>query len=96
MHFDKGAELLDVLAYGAAGGGVGRDGRTDRDTTVLGDLGGHVADAADVEVAVLFREAEFGRQVLAHDVTVQEGYRTATHFHQLDHERICDGRFARA
>ncbi len=34
--------------------------------------------------------------MLAHHVAVQKRGRTAAHFHQLDHQRVGDGRFARA
>ncbi len=96
MHFAEGAIGFDHLAHRAAGGRVGRDRGADGDAAVLGDLGGDIADAADVDVAMLFREAKLGRQVLAHHVAVEQRHRAAAHFHQLDHQRVGDGRFARA
>ena len=54
---------------------VGGDGRADGDAAVLGDLGGDPADAADVDVPVLLREAELGGEVLADDVAVEQGDR---------------------
>ena len=96
VHFDKGTELLNALTDLTAGGGIGRDRRADGDATVLGDLGRDIADALDVEIAVLFREAQLGGQVLTHNIAVQKGHGAATHFHQLDHQRVGDGGFARA
>ncbi|MPL71146.1 hypothetical protein SDC9_16917 [bioreactor metagenome] len=96
MHFDEGAVGLDHLAHGATGRGIGRDRGADRDAAVLGDLGGDIADALDVDVAVLFREAELRGQVLAHHVAVEQRHRAAAHFHQLDHQRVGDRRLARA
>ena len=95
MHFDEGTELLDVLAHGAAGGGIGRDGRTDGDAAVLGDFRRDIADAADVQIAVLFGETQFRRQVLTNDITIQQRHGTAAHFHQLHHQSIGDGGFSR-
>src|SRR5690606_13880652 len=77
-------------------GGIRGDGRADRDAAVLGDLRGDIADAADVQVAVLLGKAKLGAEILAHDVAVQQRYRTPAHLHQLDHQRVCDGGFARS
>src|SRR5690606_10570219 len=65
VHLDEGAVLLDHLAHGAPGCGVGRDRRAERDTAILGDLGRDVADPANVDVAVLLGEAELGGPMLA-------------------------------
>ena len=43
-----------------------------------------VADAQDVEVAVLAGEAELAGEVLAHHVAVEERHRAAAQLHQLD------------
>ena len=96
MHFDEGAIGLDHLAHGAAGRGIGRDRRADRDAAVLGDFRRHIADALDVDVAVFLAEAQFRRQMLAHHIAVKQRHRTPAHLHQLDHQRIGDRRFARA
>src|SRR5690606_36715410 len=73
-----------------------RDRRADRDAAVLRDLARDIADAQDVEIAMLLREAELTRQVLAHDVAVEQRDRPAAHLHELDHQRICDRRLAGA
>ncbi len=44
---------------------------------------------------MLFREAELRAEVLAHDVAVEQRHGATAHFHQLDHQRVGDGRLAR-
>ena len=96
MDLDEGTKAFHVFAHGAAGGGVRRDRRADGDAAVLGDLGGDIADAADVQIAVLFAKAQFRRQVLADNVPIQQRDGTAAHLHQLHHQSIGDCRFPRA
>jgi len=57
-----------LVAYGAVGG----DGRRDRDSTVPRDEIRDEGDPADVDVAIFLREAQTLREVLAHDVAVQD------------------------
>src|SRR5262249_23012756 len=71
VDLDEAAQGLDQLAHLRAGRGIGCDRRTDGDAAGLGDLAGDIADAQDVEVAVLAREAQLGGQVLA-DMVVTE------------------------
>ena len=71
VDFDEAAERRDHVAHILAGLRIGCDRRTDRDATVLGDLAGDIADAQDIDVAVLLAEPEFRRQVLAHQIAVQ-------------------------
>src|SRR5262249_52289801 len=70
VDLDEAAERLDHLAHDLARRGIGRDRRADRDAAVLGDLARDVADTLDVEIAVLLREPELARQVLAHEIAV--------------------------
>ena len=96
MDLEEGAVGLDHLAHRGPGRLVGRDRGADGDAAVLGDLRGDVADAADVDVAVLLGEAELGGEVLAHHVAVEQRHRAAAHLHQLGHQRVGDRRLARA
>ena len=64
VHHHEAAEGLDHRPHLLAHLVVGGDGRADGDAAVLADLRPHVADAPDVDVAVLAREAELRRQVL--------------------------------
>ena len=41
-------------------------------------------------------EKPSSEKVLAHDVAVEQRHRAPAHLHQLDHQRVGDGRFARA
>ena len=52
MDEDEAADRLDQCAHIFAGEVVRRDRGADGDPAVLRDLGSHVADAADVDVAV--------------------------------------------
>src|SRR5205807_9149024 len=72
MHEDEPPAGLNHGPGILAGGIVGRDRGANRDAAVLGDLGRYEADAAYVDVAVLLREAEFGREVSANDVAVEK------------------------
>src|SRR5882762_991825 len=66
-HFDrcgcvnqnKPAERFNHLPHRFASRLIRSDRGADRDTAVLGDLGSNIANAADVDVAVLLRESEF-------------------------------------
>ncbi len=66
MHQNEASVRLDHLPDMFACGVVRRNGRANGDPTVLGDFRGHIADAPDVNVTMLFRETELGRQMLAH------------------------------
>ena len=96
MHEDEPPDRLDHLPHGLADGVVGRDGGADGDPAVFGDLGGHVPDALDVEVAVRAREAELRRQVLPHFVPVEQGHGPSPDFQQLHQEPVGDRRLAGA
>src|SRR5207302_10219100 len=94
MDEDEPAEGFDhrpdLPAYGVVGG----DGCTDGDAAVLRDLRGHVADAPDVDVAVLLGEPQLRRQVLADQVAVEQSHRAAAHLVELGDEGVGDGRLA--
>ena len=44
---------------------------------------------------MLFRESEFRRKMLAHQVAIEQGHRTSTNFQELRHQDVGDGRLAR-
>ena len=69
---------------------VRRDRGADGDAAVLGDFRRDVADAADVDVAVLLREAELAREVLAHQVAVEDRDRPAAELEQLREQHVGD------
>lgn len=69
---EEGAELLDDLARGVTAGLEGRDGSGDDGGAGLGQLGGDEADAVDVLLAVLAREAELGGELGADGVAEEE------------------------
>jgi len=75
---------------------VRSNGRADGNSTRLGDLGGDVRDAANVQFAVLLAEAQLGTQVLANLVAVQQRHGLAAVLEQRDAERIGDGRLSGA
>ena len=87
---------VDHCADVFAGVVVRRDRGADGDAAVLGDLGGDVADAADVDVAVLLREAELAGEVLADQVAVEDRDRAAAEFEELRQEHVGDRGFAGA
>ena len=63
---------------------------------MLGDLGGDVADAADVDVAVLLREAELAGEVLPDEVAVEHRDRPAAELQELREQHVGDRAFAAA
>jgi len=87
--FDEGTDIF-------AGCVVGRDRGADGDAAVLGNLGGDVADAADVDVAVLLGKAELAREMLPDEVAVEHGDGAAADFEELGHEDVGDGGFPAA
>src|SRR6266700_1509382 len=95
MHQDKPSIGLDHLTHMFASCIVRGDWRTNRDAAVLSDFGSDISDAADVDVAMLFRESEFRRKMFAHQVAVEQGHRTAPDFKKLRHQDIGDCGFAR-
>src|SRR5580765_3933827 len=96
VNENEPAERLDHLTDSFTGGLIRSNRSAHRNPAVLRDLGRNVADAADVDVAVLFRESKFGRQVLADQVAVQKGNRTSAGFEELCNQRVRDGRFSRS
>jgi hypothetical protein len=80
MHEDETAMRFDHLPHMLASRIIRRDRRADGDATVLGDFRSNVSDAADVQIAMLFRESEFGRKILTNQVAIEQCYRTAADF----------------
>ena len=91
VHQDESAHRIDQGAHVLAGCIVGGDGSADGDASVLGDLRGDVPDAADVDVAMLFGEAQFGRKMLAHQIAIEQRDRAAAGFEKFGHQHIGDG-----
>src|SRR5215203_4958528 len=71
VNLDEATELLNHLSRLGPGLGVRRDRRHDHGAALPGEPGGDPADALDVRVAVLLREPEPLREVLANRVPVQ-------------------------
>src|SRR5207302_4203991 len=69
VHLD---EVADLRADGVPGLSVRADGATDRGNAVAGEEVRHEPDPHDVEITVLFGEAETFGQLLPHDVTVED------------------------
>ena len=96
MHLEKAALRCHHVAHLAPRGGIGRNGCAHRHAAMLGDLGRHEADAPDIDVAMLARETQFRRQILAHDVAVQQRDRPAAHLAQPRDQGVGHRRLARA
>src|SRR5271165_3270343 len=73
VHQYETAKRFDHLAHRLTRRRIRRNRSADGDAAVLGDFGGDVADASNVDVAMLLGESEFRRQVLAHEITIQQG-----------------------
>ena len=58
MNQDKTAVRFDRCAHFLANHVVRRDGRTDRDASVLGDLGRYKPNTPDVDIAMLAGKAQ--------------------------------------
>src|SRR5690625_3044624 len=72
MDFDEGAMCLDHLAHCRPRRRIGSDRGAERNTAILGDLARDIADPADIDVAMLLRKAKLRRQVLAHDIAIEQ------------------------
>ena len=88
VHEDEPTERLDHLPDSLACGLIGSNRSTHCDAAVLGDLGRDIPDAADVDVAMLFRESKLRRKVLADQIAIQQGDRTSAGFQELRDQRI--------
>src|ERR1022692_4302221 len=83
-------QLPDMFARGV----IRRDGRANGDTAILGDFRSDVADPPDVDVAMFLGEAKFGRQILAHQVAIQQRDWTPAGFQELRQQNIGNSRLA--
>src|ERR1700737_1366196 len=91
VHENEASPGLDHLPDLPADGVVRGDRSTDGDAAVLGDLGGDVADPADINVAVLLGEAQLRSTLLANQVAVEGGYGTSAHLQELSEQDVGDG-----
>src|SRR5438477_10913096 len=60
MHHYKSAKRLNHRSYLFSGGVIGCDRSADGDSTIFGYFGSHVANAANVEIAVFLGKSELG------------------------------------
>jgi len=99
MHLDEGTQSFHVFAHG--GGGWWRKAQWARPD---GDLppflvifGRTLADAADVQIAVLFAKAQFPTTgFLTDDITPSSSVTgPAAHLHQFDHKALASVRLSR-
>src|SRR5277367_785029 len=58
VNQNEAAAGLNHAAYGFASGVIRSDGSADRDATVLGYFGGHIADTSNIDIAMLLRETQ--------------------------------------
>src|SRR5580692_7389457 len=77
MYQDETTNRFDHSTHRFAGRVVRSDRGADRDPAVLGNLRSDITNTPDVNVAMFLREAEFGRKMLAHQISVQQRDRTA-------------------
>ena len=85
---ERASGLVDHRADLLAGLVEGGDGADDGEAAVAGDLGRDPADAADVGFAVLLGEGQAGREVAAHDVTVEGGDGAGALLEDAVHQRL--------
>jgi len=95
VHQDKSAEGFNHLPHRFARRLIRSNGGAHRDAAILGDFGGDIADAPYVDVAMFLGESELARQVLSHQIAIEQRDRPSAHFEELGDQRIGDGRFAR-
>ena len=96
MHQHEAAEGFNHLTHGFANGIVWSDGRADGNATVFCDLRGHIADAANIDVAMLLGKTEFRGEMLAHKVAVEQCDWPAACFQEFGAQDVGDSRFSRA
>src|SRR5260370_2937940 len=93
---NKPAERFNHLPHRFASRLIRSDRGADRDAAILGDLGSNVANPADIDVAMLLGESEFARQVLAHQVAIEQSDGTSAHLEELRYQGIGAGGLARS
>ena len=96
VDLDHRSVGLDHLAHIPAGVRVRCDRCADGDPAVLGDLARDESDTADVEIAVRLREPQLARQMVAHDVAVEQGDRTPAFLDELAVHDLGERRLAGA
>src|SRR5581483_4979605 len=96
MYEDESAIRLDHPAHLLADRVIRRNGRADRDTAIFADFRSDVADVADINVAVLLGEAQFGGKMLANQVTVEQGHRPSSQLEKLGAKRVRNRGLARS
>src|SRR5208283_2535928 len=96
MHENEPAYGLDHLAHRLPRRLVRRDRSANGDAAILGDFRCDIPDAANVDVAMLLRETELRRKMLADQVAVEQRNRTSARLQELGNERVGDGRFTGA
>jgi hypothetical protein len=94
VHENKSTDRLDHLAQLLANCIVGGDGSANGNATVFRDFRCNVADAPDVDIAMLLGETEFGRKMLSYQIAIQQRYGTATGLQELGAKNIGDGGFS--
>src|SRR5579872_3345331 len=72
MHQDEAADGFDHAAYRFSRRVIGSNRSADRDAAVFGNFRRDISDPADVDIAMLLREAQFGGEMLAHQVAIQQ------------------------
>ena len=85
MHQDESAQGFDHRAHVFASCVIRGNGGANCDAAILGDFGSHVADTADINIAMLFRESQFGRKMLTNQIAIQQCYRTSACLQKLNH-----------
>ena len=96
MDKNEAAKWLNHRPHVLARGVIRRNRRADCDPAVFCNLGCDVAYAANIDVAVFLRKTQLRREMLPHEIAVEQSHRPATHLEKLDHQHIRDRRFARA
>ena len=95
VHQNESAVRLDQLANVLSRRVIGCDGRANRDPAILRDFRRDISNAANVNVAMLFRESQFRGKMLAHQVAVEQSHRTSAHFQELGHQHVRNRGLAR-
>src|SRR4051794_14519374 len=94
VHEHERTLLLDHGSHLLAGLVVWRDRTTHGDPAGFGDLAGNKTNPQDIGDSVRPAKSETFRQVVTHDIAVEQCHRTRFAFHQPDREGTGNGRLA--
>jgi len=94
MDQDESTIRLNRVAHVFARRIVRSNGRADGDAAVFRDLRGDIADAADVDVTMLFGKTQLRGKIFADQAAIEQRHRTSSDFQEFCQQHVGDRRLS--